>query len=52
MDALGKPLEGLRLAQYDWAGDARQRKVLRHFYSQLDEISEVLTVPALEKVVG
>ena len=38
MDALSISLEGLRLAQYDWAGDARQRKVLRHFYSQLDEI--------------
>jgi hypothetical protein len=49
MDALSKPLEGLELASYDWAGDARQRKVLREFYSQLDEISEVLTVPVLEK---
>ena len=49
MDALSKPLEGLKLAAYDWAGDARQRKVLREFHSQLDEISEVLTVPALEK---
>jgi hypothetical protein len=48
MDALSKPLEELKLAQYDWAGDARQRKVLREFYSQLDEISEVLTVAAPE----
>jgi len=50
MDALSKPLERLELAAYDWAGDARQRKVLREFYSQLDEISEVLTVPALERL--
>jgi hypothetical protein len=50
MDALGKPLEGLQLASYDWAADARQRKVLRQFYSQLDEISEVLTVLEEEKV--
>ena len=50
MDSLSKPLEGLKLASYDWAADARQRKVLRQFYSQLDEISEVLTVTEVEKV--
>jgi hypothetical protein len=45
MDALGKPLEGLRLSTVCWAADGRQRKVLRQIYGQLDEISEVLTVP-------
>ena len=50
MNSLGKPLEGLKLASYDWAADARQRKVLRQFYGQLDEISQVLTVEEVEKV--